>query len=67
MKGLGGKQKFHAANYPQAAGLEERYNATLKLKLAKKQATTGLNWPDALRLALLSVRSIPHSKIGLSP
>ncbi|KAJ1114361.1 hypothetical protein NDU88_002599 [Pleurodeles waltl] len=65
--GLGIKQKFHAANHPQSAGLVECYNGTLKLKIAKVQASTGLNWPDALPLALLSTRTAVHSRLGLSP
>ncbi|XP_078518311.1 protein NYNRIN-like [Lissotriton helveticus] len=65
--GLGIRQKFHSANHPQSAGLVEGYNGTLKLKLAKIQASTGLSWPDALPLALLSTRATVHSRVGLSP
>ncbi|KAJ1166906.1 hypothetical protein NDU88_007302 [Pleurodeles waltl] len=66
-EGLGINQKFHAANHSQSAGLVECYNGTLKLKLAKIQASSGLKWPDALPLALLSTRMTVHSRVKLSP
>lgn len=67
LEGLGVKQKFHAAFHPEAAGLVERYNGILKEKLAKITTETGLNWVNALPLALLSIRSVPHSKSHLTP
>uniref|UniRef100_UPI00358E4792 protein NYNRIN-like n=1 Tax=Myxine glutinosa TaxID=7769 RepID=UPI00358E4792 len=67
LKALGVIQSFHCVYYPQSAGLVEQTNGTLKGKLAKICDETGLKWPEALPLALMSVRSTPGRTTGLSP
>ena len=56
------KLNFHTPWHAASAGGVERQNGILKNKLAKICQETGLKWPDALPLALMSMRST-----GLSP
>ncbi|CAM4653513.1 unnamed protein product [Lepidochelys kempii] len=55
--------KLHTPWRPQASGVVERINQTLKRHLSK----VSLQWPDALPLVLLCVRVLPKGKLGLSP
>ena len=66
-KALGIKQAFHCVYHPASAGAVERQNGVLKNKLAKITTETGLKWPEALPLALMSMRSTVNRKTGLSP
>lgn len=43
-KALNIEIKNHCAYHPQSAGLVERTNGTIKLKLRKTMAETGRNW-----------------------
>nr|XP_014352636.1 PREDICTED: uncharacterized protein LOC106706345 [Latimeria chalumnae] len=61
------RQKLHCPYHPQASGLVERQNGILKNKIAKICAETGIKWPDAVPLALMSMRSTTNRKTGLSP
>ncbi|KAJ1175537.1 hypothetical protein NDU88_000824 [Pleurodeles waltl] len=52
---------------PEASGLVEQKNGTLKSRIAKMCAAMNLKWPDALPLVLMSIRNTPDRKTGLSP
>ncbi|XP_055498906.1 uncharacterized protein LOC129701618 [Leucoraja erinacea] len=64
---LGIQQQLHCAYRPQAAGLLERANQTLKTKLAKLKAETGLGWIKLLLIVLFQMRVMPVGKSRLSP
>ncbi|KAJ1167474.1 hypothetical protein NDU88_007865 [Pleurodeles waltl] len=61
------EQKLHCSYRPEASGLVEQMNGTLKSRMAKICASTNLKWPDALPLVLMSMRNTPDRKTGLSP
>ncbi|KAJ1203090.1 hypothetical protein NDU88_006885 [Pleurodeles waltl] len=42
------EQKLHRSYRPEASGLVEQMNGTLKLRMAKMCASTNLKWPAAL-------------------
>lgn len=60
------EQKLHCVYRPEASGMVEQINGTIKSRLSKVCAPTALKWPDALPLVLMSLRSIPDKKTGLS-
>ncbi|XP_072327553.1 uncharacterized protein [Scyliorhinus torazame] len=64
---LGICQQLHCAYRLQAAGLVERHNQTLKTKLAKLRADTGLKWLKLLPVALFQLRVTPAGPSRLSP
>ncbi|XP_053323260.1 uncharacterized protein LOC128497298 [Spea bombifrons] len=66
-KALGITYHLHCSHHPQSGGAVERANGILKTKLGKIIAQTGLKWPDALPLALMSMRATPARKHKLSP
>lgn len=59
--------KFGSVYHPQSERKVERMNLNLKTKLAKTQATTGLNWVDALSLVLPSIRYLINRTTGFTP
>ncbi|KAJ1125551.1 hypothetical protein NDU88_003979 [Pleurodeles waltl] len=61
------EQKLHCSYRPEASGLVEQMNGTLKSRIAKMCAATNMKWPDALPLVLMSMRNTPDKKTGLSP
>ncbi|KAJ1217682.1 hypothetical protein NDU88_005274 [Pleurodeles waltl] len=61
------EQKLHCSYRPEASGLVEQMNGTLKSRMAKMCAATNLKWLDALPLVLMSMRNTPDKKTGLSP
>ncbi|KAJ1152663.1 hypothetical protein NDU88_005438 [Pleurodeles waltl] len=61
------EQKLHCSYRPEASGLVEQTNGTLKSRVAKMCAATNMKWPDALPLVLMSMRNTPDKKTGLSP
>ncbi|KAJ1151803.1 hypothetical protein NDU88_004582 [Pleurodeles waltl] len=61
------EQKLHCSYRPEASGLVEQMNGTLKSRIAKMCAATNLKWPDALPLVLMLMRNTPDRKTGLSP
>ncbi|KAJ1171254.1 hypothetical protein NDU88_003124 [Pleurodeles waltl] len=61
------EQKLHCSYRPEASGLVEQMNGTLKSRMAKICASTNLKWPDALPLVLMSMRNTPDRRTGLSP
>ncbi|XP_064929372.1 protein NYNRIN-like isoform X1 [Columba livia] len=58
---------FHTPYHPQSSGQVERMNRTIKDRLAKVTADTGLKWPEALPLVLWDLRTTPHATTKLSP
>ncbi|CAM4670079.1 unnamed protein product [Lepidochelys olivacea] len=59
--------KLHTLWRPQARGVVERTNQTLKRHLSKVCQEASLRWPDALPLVLLRIRALPKGRLGLSP
>ncbi|CAM4619526.1 unnamed protein product, partial [Lepidochelys kempii] len=59
--------KLHTPWRPQASGVVERTNQTLKQHLSKVCQEASLRWPDALPLVLLRIRVLPKGRLGLSP
>lgn len=64
---LGVTQRLHCAYRPQAAGMVERLNQTLKTKLAKLVDQSGSTWVKMLPVALFQIRVLPAGKTRLSP
>ncbi|KAJ1101471.1 hypothetical protein NDU88_006539 [Pleurodeles waltl] len=61
------EQKLHCSYRPEASGLVEQMNGTLKSRIAKMCTATNMKWPDALPLVMMSMRNTPDKKTGLSP
>ncbi|XP_053866169.1 uncharacterized protein LOC128826738 isoform X1 [Malaclemys terrapin pileata] len=59
--------KLHTPWRPQASGVVERTNQTLKRHLSKVCQEASLRWPDALPLVLLHIRALPKGRLELSP
>lgn len=57
----------HCAYHPASGGAIERENGTLKSKLAKGCADTGLPWPKALPIVLMYMRMRRLARANLSP
>lgn len=64
---LGMKQQLHTPYRPQASGMVERSNQTLKRYLAKITANGQSTWVEALPIALATIRTSRKEKHGLSP
>uniref|UniRef100_A0A8C5M720 Gag-Pol polyprotein n=1 Tax=Leptobrachium leishanense TaxID=445787 RepID=A0A8C5M720_9ANUR len=64
---LGLQQQLHTPYRPEASGMVERTNQTLKRYIAKLTVNGAGTWVDALPLALATVRVTPKEKHGLSP
>lgn len=64
---LGLKHKFGSVYHPQSQGCVERMNRTLKERLAKIMHQTGLNWLQALPMALMATRMSVRTTTGLTP
>ncbi|XP_034074068.1 protein NYNRIN-like [Gymnodraco acuticeps] len=58
--------KNHCAYHPQSAGLVERTNGTVKLRLRKTMEETGRPWVECVSLVETCMRITPTAK-GLSP
>lgn len=59
--------KRHCTYHPSSGGAVERENGTLKSKLTKCCAETGLTWTKVLPVVLLQMRARVRPKNGLSP
>ncbi|KAK5916246.1 hypothetical protein CgunFtcFv8_011249 [Champsocephalus gunnari] len=57
----------HCAYHPQSGGAVERENGTIKNKLAKCCADTGLSWTQALPIVLMYMRMRKRTRSQLSP
>ena len=55
------------AYHPQADGLVENFNKTLRAMLAKYAAKYGANWDEHLNHLLFAYRTKPHESTGESP
>ena len=55
------------AYHPQADGLVENFNKTLRAMIAKHAAKYGTNWDDYLPYLLFAYRTKPHESTGESP
>ncbi|RMC02404.1 hypothetical protein DUI87_21574 [Hirundo rustica rustica] len=64
---LGIRWEYHTPWHPQSSGQVERMNQTLKAQLSKLMLETRMTWIKCLPLALLNIRTQPHSGSGLSP
>ncbi|KAL6455901.1 hypothetical protein MHYP_G00357520 [Metynnis hypsauchen] len=64
---LGLRHSYGSVYRPTSQGQVERMNQNLKCKLAKIKLSTGMNWLDALPIALISVRSSINRSTGFSP
>uniref|UniRef100_A0A8C0TXE7 Uncharacterized protein n=1 Tax=Cyanistes caeruleus TaxID=156563 RepID=A0A8C0TXE7_CYACU len=64
---LGIRWQYHTPWHPQSSGQVERMNQTLKSQLSKLMIETKMSWIKCLPLALLNIRTMPHSGTGLSP
>ena len=58
--------RFLCSYRPEAPGVVVQINGTLKSCLAKVCASTSVEWPDALPLVLMSLRSTQDRKTRLS-
>ncbi|XP_033182471.1 uncharacterized protein LOC113151543 [Anabas testudineus] len=63
---LGITLKNHCSYHPQSAGLVERTNGTIKLRLKKTMEQTGRPWPECLDLVKTYMRITPTGD-GLTP
>ncbi|XP_058032621.1 uncharacterized protein LOC131195016 [Ahaetulla prasina] len=64
---LGINWRLHCSFHPSSGGFVERFNRTIKDKVAKICQETHLKWPDALNMALLAVRCAPRKTLNVSP
>lgn len=63
---LGITLKHHCSYHPQSAGLVERTNGTVKLRLRKSMEETGRTWLDCVELVKMYMRITPTEN-GLTP
>jgi len=67
LKRLGCSPRLLSPNHPQASGLVERYNATLKGMLAHVVRENPGSWHKLVPLIVWSTREVPNSTTGVSP
>lgn len=64
---LGIKQRLGCVYHPQSQGIVERMNLALKNRLVKVCQQTGLNWLNALPLALMACRTSGLRELRMTP
>ncbi|RMC18924.1 hypothetical protein DUI87_03522 [Hirundo rustica rustica] len=62
---LGIRCEYHTPWHLQSSGQVERMNQTLKTQISKLMLETKMSWVKCLPLALLNIRTQPHSGSGL--
>ena len=68
----GTKWRTHMPHHSQSAGIIERFNKTLEVRIAHFVTQCGCNWMDALPLAVESYNGVMHTSLpqgitGISP
>ncbi|XP_055894046.1 uncharacterized protein LOC129927713 [Biomphalaria glabrata] len=66
-KTLNIKQQFAARFHPQANGMCERLNSTLKTMLNKVAQDNPTDWDKLINPILFAYREVPHTTTGFSP
>ena len=61
------KKRSTTAYHPQADGLVENFNRTLRAMVAKHAEKFGTNWDEHLPYLLFAYRTKPHESTGESP
>ena len=61
------KQRLGAVYHPQSQGICESMNGVLKTRIVKISEHTGLNWVEALPLALMACRSSEIRHLHMTP
>ena len=64
---LGIKQRLGAVYHPQSQGICERMNGVIKNRLTKICQHRGLNWIEALQLALMACRFSELRELPMTP
>ena len=64
---LGVTQLPTSGGHPQADGMVERLNRTLKQMLSKIVSKGGRDWDDQLGAVLFAYRTAPHTSTGITP
>lgn len=67
LKGLRIKQQLSSAYHPQSQGCVERFHQTLKNTLRLYCEEMGIEWDEAVPLALFAVRDSVQESTGFSP
>lgn len=67
IKGLHIKQQFSSAYHPQSQGCVERFHQTLQNTLRMYAEETGVDWDEAVPLALFALRESVQESTGFSP
>ena len=67
LKRLGCSPRFNSSYHPQASGLVERTNATLKAIISKLATSFPRSWETILPFALWSLRTAVNETLGISP
>lgn len=62
-----GMKQLHTPYRPQASGMVEGSNQSLKIYLAKLTVNVTSTWVEALPTALTAFRTPPKEKHGMSP
>lgn len=64
---LGVKQRLGSVYHPQSQGICEKMNGVLKNRVVKICQHTGLNWVEALPLALMACRTSEIRELHMTP